>query len=508
MGRLRTVSLILILGAWGGATEGAGPDDAAATPSSATRQPPPAPPIKYLETGARLFNSGDNAKLELASKYLEAANSYRDQLQPDEQVTLDAYLKELANVKAVIAASERAAPAAGLTAAAPAAGRPPASPTAASKPAGPIAAGAAAQNQITATVDTKQRGRWLLHEAREQLHLGNYDMAQRKAQEADAMAITWGLFDDTPAKVVEEINKARPKAGVAKATASGQPHDRRAAKAKLREARNALASRQFEQAEAVAIEVKGWGLNYGLFEDNPDKVAAAARALRRRDKIRNTSPKEQPSQGVYDILVQQSRQLIAVGRLDEAEAKARQAQRMNVVPSLTAERAESVLHEIAMARAQKVPAIATTKPAPEPPSVVAEREANELLAKGDQAAAVAKFTEVERLSAGESTRTATAGIALTPEADPAVRQMAANEPAPTPDLAAPADEPAAHQPAARAPAARRRPCQTRRSPVRRPPPSSRSAAASGQRQCQTGQSGRSTPLRGPGPLQDRQLPGS
>ena len=33
------------------------PDDAAAAPSTATRQPPPAPPIKYLEAGARLFNS-------------------------------------------------------------------------------------------------------------------------------------------------------------------------------------------------------------------------------------------------------------------------------------------------------------------------------------------------------------------------------------------------------------------------------------------------------------------
>ncbi len=43
---------------------------------------------------------------------------------------------------------------------------------------------------------------------------------------------------------------------------------------------------------------------------------------------------------------------MSVGKLDEAEAKARMAQRMNVVPPLTADRAESVLHEIAMARAQ------------------------------------------------------------------------------------------------------------------------------------------------------------
>src|SRR5262249_22274297 len=155
----------------------------------------------------------------------------------------------------------------------------------------------------------------------------------------------------------DEIKKARPKAvAAAPASEAGQPHDRRAAKAKLREARTLLNNRQFEQAEAIALEVKQWGLSYGLFEDTPDKVAAPARALRRRDKIRNTSPREQSSQGVYDILVQESRQLMRAGRLDEAEAKARLAQKMDVVPPLTADRAESVLHEIAMARVPKSPA--------------------------------------------------------------------------------------------------------------------------------------------------------
>ena len=44
-----------------------------------------------------------------------------------------------------------------------------------------------------------------------------------------------------------------------------------------------------------------------------------------------------------------------LGKLNEAEAKALQAQRMNVVPALTADRAESVLHDIAMARVRSVP---------------------------------------------------------------------------------------------------------------------------------------------------------
>ncbi len=77
--------------------------------------------------------------------------------------------------------------------------------------------------------------------------------------------------------------------------------------------------------------------------------------------------------------------------------------------------------------------------------MVAEREANELLEKGDQAAATAKFVEADRLGAAEDSPTApaTAGIELAGSTtDPAVRQSGATDPAPLPDLAAPADPPA------------------------------------------------------------------
>ncbi len=170
--------------------------------------------------------------------------------------------------------------------------------------------------------------------------------------------------------------------------------------------------------------------------------------LRRRDKIRNTPTREQSSQGVYDILVQESRQLMAMRKYDEAEAKARMAQRMNVVPPLTAERAETVLHEIAMAKAQKAPVADMTKPMPEAPSIKIEREANELLAKGQQEAAAAKFTEADRLTATESLAAvnvktvapvAPAAAQATPASDPAVQQIAATEPGAAPELAAPAD---------------------------------------------------------------------
>ncbi len=186
----------------------AAPDDA----TSATRKPPPAPPIKYLEAGSRLFNSaspGDVGQLENAAKYLEAADRYRDMLTTDEQSTLDAYLKELGKARAAVAASAAAATA--PAAVAPSAGAPAQVPAAAARPQpystapasrGPTGVGGLqVRSRSAPSADTRQRARWLLHEAREKLIQGKYDEAQRKADEAEALNVKWGLFDDTPAKV-------------------------------------------------------------------------------------------------------------------------------------------------------------------------------------------------------------------------------------------------------------------------------------------------------------------
>ena len=82
---------------------------------------------------------------------------------------------------------------------------------------------------------------------------------------------------------------------------------------------NALAARKArEQAEALALEVDSWKLSYGMWEEKPAKVIAAAQALRRRDMARATPVKALPSQGIYDVLVAESRQLMAAGQFDQA----------------------------------------------------------------------------------------------------------------------------------------------------------------------------------------------
>ena len=484
MGRLSTLTVILIIGAWGAATEGASPDDAISSPAKAARKPAPVPPIRYLEAGSRLFNSGN---FELAAKYLDAAQMYRDQLQQDEQTMLDAYFKELSRVRASIAAGSTATDGAGpaTTAASPAMtpaavqaapamtpaavqAAPAMTPAAvqaapamtpAAVQAAPAMTPAAVQAapattrviqsgdpargeacDVAVTPDVKQHAVWLLHEAREQMAQGNFDAAEKKIAEAEAIDIKWGLFDDTPTRVRTDLNKERPKilASTSK-PAQSLPHNRENAHALLREARAALANHQIDQAEAIAQEVRSWNLSYGFFGENPDKVAAAARALRKRDKIHNTTTRERPSQGVYDVLVQESRQLMKLGKLNEAEAKALQAQRMNVVPALTADRAESVLHDIAIVRVRSVPGSPAATPAAEPPSLVAEHEANDLLDKGDQAKAAAKFAGSEKLRDKESGQAAISQALETaaPSVDASIQKSSGAESATEPLPAAP-----------------------------------------------------------------------
>ncbi len=428
MGSLRTLTILLALGAWGAATEGAPPGDGTSSDGGTTRASLPAPAVEYLNGGIRLFNTGDQAN---AAKYLKVASEYRDQLQPAEQTQLDDYLAKLNPAPTDSAVK----PASTSTGPAPNGSAPAASPAGPTSPPTPRSPN-----------DIKQDARWKLQGAREQMRMGNYDEAMRVVLEVQKMNVKWGLFDETPAKLADAIAKARPK-GVA---SSGGAHDKKQALAKLAEAREMLKNNQFEQAESIALEVNSWGVSFGAFDDKPSKVAAAARALRKRDQARNTPVKFQDSPNTYDYLVSEARHKMQTGELDLAEEAARKALRMNVYPSPTSDRAEAVLNDIALARAGTKPASAPTGlvsaapvPSPSPsapnptvaetPSVLAERKANELLAGGKTEAAASLFAEADRLRASE--------MARPPAVDQSVQRVAvANMPAPaaTPGLEPPA----------------------------------------------------------------------
>ena len=137
------------------------------------------------------------------------------------------------------------------------------------------------------------------------------------------------------------------------------------------------------------MDVKQWNLTYSLFEDTPDKVAAAARACAAAIRFAIRPLETNRAKG---STTSWSRSLVSSSRSASwmKRRPGRQAQRMNVVPPLTADRAESVLHDLAMARVKGHEAD-PGRPGVEFPALTLEREGNELLAKGDRAGAQAKF---------------------------------------------------------------------------------------------------------------------
>lgn len=355
MKRLKTFAVLWTLGAAGQSGVGAEPDgpvapphsEAATPPPAATDSPrpvnrpePPAPPIKYLEAGARLFNKG---RYDLAAKYLGAARSYRDRLSPNERVVLDVYQEKLDQyLRERKEAEAPAPPAAPAPAEAPpgpagpdadvvttsttssnrtestarellappvpaadpeppaavpspdpgARGAPPPGPTGPGAPARPGAV--RGTNTWRGTVDRKQKARWQLQVAREHIFRGRYDEAERAVAEARGMDVHWGFFDDTPKKVTESLAKARAKAGKGSTAGSAPgpnpspepPRDRQAARARLREARAALAAGRVDEAERIALDLNSWGLRFGLFDDSPGKLASDLAELRRREAVR------------------------------------------------------------------------------------------------------------------------------------------------------------------------------------------------------------------------------
>ncbi len=422
MGRLKALTILLMLGAGGGATEGAPLDDAAAPANAGRRAPLPKPAAEYLKAAAYLQQTGNN---DLAVKYLQVAQDYRDELSAAEQTVLDEYRKAMSPAQP----GPRPASATPSFASTPSGGEPSSSDSltprtwnrgGANTPAStrPAANAAPAGNDTpqvmtlqgrSGTVDAKQKARWALANAVEAMRRNQFDEATAKVAEARAFNVKWTLFEDSPDKVAKAIEKARGKAGPAGALADAS-HSKKAAQDRLKQARDLIKSNQYDQAEALAREVDGWNLGYSVWDDKPTNVIAAAQALRRRDGIRKTGPLNRPSTDAYETLVSDSRQLLAAGKVDEAEAKAAQAQKLGVVPPVTADRAESVLRAIEVVRAQARAATpdgalaANVQPPAlaESPASILEREADRLLSRSDSAAAAAKYTEAERMRARDT----------------------------------------------------------------------------------------------------------
>ncbi|RMG35689.1 MAG: hypothetical protein D6725_12045, partial [Planctomycetota bacterium] len=168
-----------------------------------------------------------------------------------------------------------------------------------------VASGAAAADPRMAD---RQRARQLLQRARAALKAGRLDEAARLAQQAEALNLSYGLFDDRPDLVLADIRRAAAESTPQIAERTSQPDtsgtDARSgaedahehAQRLLRQARTALRAGQLALAEQKAKQAAALNVQYGPFDDRPQDVLAeiARRRAATKPSAVASAPTPQP----------------------------------------------------------------------------------------------------------------------------------------------------------------------------------------------------------------------
>ena len=194
--------------------------------------------------------------------------------------------------------------------------------------------------------------------------------------------------EDTPDKVAAAINQAQPKSATAVAK---KPTDKALsaytkpeAVALLNDGRNMLTGKKFEEAANIGAKVKAMPLQWGLFEDNPDKLLQdVSRARVKHDQEESV------------VVLAEARKALQKNDLDNATKLAYRAQKLHGPYNVWdfGDRPQSLLTEIEaaklkMRRGEAVVNNRTTTPAkPEDKARAMLVEAKQALAKGDAAKA-------------------------------------------------------------------------------------------------------------------------
>ena len=179
-----------------------------------------------------------------------------------------------------------------------------------------------------------------LRTARLALAVGDLRRATEFVQRARALRINYQPSDDTPEKVEAAIRRQQDLQGLDKSTEAFA----RASSRNLMEQADALLRwSEYDEAERLARRAAALRIDYGPFEQKPQELMQQIASARRQDRsavaVMESPGYASASAGGVSLalrqraveLVGQARDAVGAGRLDQAEALARQAQR--IVPN-------------------------------------------------------------------------------------------------------------------------------------------------------------------------------
>lgn len=129
----------------------------------------------------------------------------------------------------------------------------------------------------------KQQALTQLQAARQAILKGDVNSAQQHIAQAESVEVTFGLFEDRPEVVREDLNRYMASRGMAPQEAAlavntpaapAMPRESQKAVATglLEEARNLLESGNQEAAYQKAVEASKFEVAYGLFEESPERI--------------------------------------------------------------------------------------------------------------------------------------------------------------------------------------------------------------------------------------------
>ncbi|MBL8812261.1 MAG: hypothetical protein JNM43_19000 [Planctomycetaceae bacterium] len=206
------------------------------------------------------------------------------------------------------------------------------------------------------TEHTFQEATALLKKARAAMDAGKLAEAQQLAEQAEGYDVAYGMFDDSPAHVMrdiqrlEEADKSADQT-FASAESDASPEATQARKL-LREAREALIHGRLSVAREKAMAANNLNVAYNVLDDRPDLVLqdvdAAMRGQGRSGKAAKTNDiaaAESASRPEARDLVKNARQALAQGDYTTAEELAIEAQQKDSAYGLLEDRPELVLEE-------------------------------------------------------------------------------------------------------------------------------------------------------------------
>jgi len=181
----------------------------------------------------------------------------------------------------------------------------------------------------------KENARAKLKQARQLFEAGRLDQAEALARRIRVVPdCRWGLFEDTPDKLLADIYKAR------------QEEHRQQADALLAQARQKLEQGKFDEAEKLAYQARALQPHYSIWHrgEHPDRLLAEIKARRQQanrpripdNNTATASPKVpqplevSPAKQQAQMLLVQARAALQAGQLVQALQLARQARQYPV----------------------------------------------------------------------------------------------------------------------------------------------------------------------------------